>query len=586
MQYCKPLFLFSANHIINTGMKRMFILCALVTATLYAQAIEGGKTYRILSRKHPTQSLFIKDSQREAGADIVLWADADVPSGQWKAVTGTGDTFILQNIYSGNYATPMTRTAGGTFQTNTTRSNGQIVVAPVNESENLYRLQNTSKTLSLTAPSGDNGALPAWKATEEGDDAQEWIFEEVTPKTTFTAEMRDEMLDAYLAHHLHSRGGGFRTFYDGGWGEAEQLEVLLDAYETTQNNRYLNYARQVYSYFENKIGDDWTKGGSDGYNWFGYDFNDDVMWMIIAVTRMGLLAENKAYITVAKKNFDRIYTRAYIPFTGLLRWAESSGERYGTNSCINGPAEVAACYLAMGGCGEEYFEKARDLYASQRKNLTRGMATGQVWDSVVWDPETETVKSRNEWASTYNQGTMLGAACLLYLHYNDEQYMSDARKIMGYTKRELCDGYGIIRVCQDPDNPDLCGFKGILMRYVRLYVTALQQTSEKEWMLRNAMRAYCNRTPSGLTGTAWLTKATEETTVNPFACSTAASAAANAPIESDTENAIHDLHESDTHDVSSSAAYYSLAGVRLSSPPSRGIYIIRQGGKSMKTMVK
>ena len=565
-------------------MKQLLTIFFLCIYALVTQAIEIGKTYRITSKKYPTKSLFVTDSRREAETDIVLWTETDVPSQQWKVLSATGGTFVLQNVYTGMYLAPKSWIIGYSFQTTSTRNNGRIAIEAVDEDASLYLIHNIANNQGFSVTEDTDGSLPVLAKLDQSDEAQLWIFEEVEPKTSFTAAMRDEMMDAYVKHHLHSRGNTFKTFYDGSWGEAEQLEVLLDAYETTSNERYLTYARQVYSYFNNKVGGDWTKGGPSDYKWYGYDFNDDVMWMVIAVARLGYITGTKAYTNVAKKNFDRIYERAYIPFTGMLRWAEQTGDRYGTNSCINGPAEVAACYLGMSGCGEEYFEKARDIYAAQRKNLTINMATGKVWDNVIWDPGTEKVKSRNEWASTYNQGTMLGAACLLYLHYNDAQYLNDARKIMSYTKKELCDSYGIIKVCQDPTNQDLCGFKGILMRYVRIFVTDLQQTGYREWMLRNALRAYCNRTVAGLTGTAWLTKSTNETTTNPFGCSTAASAAVNAPIEAEGENAISILPESSPQPLSHSIELYSIDGKHLSTPPSRGIYLIRSCGITRKVL--
>lgn len=510
-------------------MKRFLLIALQLLVVLSIQAVGVGETYRVVSKKCINKSLFIKNSQREEGADVVLWTETNVPSQQWKVHSVTAETFALQNIYTGMYAAPRSRTAGSTFATSNTRSSGRVVITALDEESGIYRIMDSGKSLCLSVASDEDGVSVVWAAPDDEDEGQQWIFEPVEPQTAFNASLRETMVDDYLAHHLHSRGANYSTFYEGGWGESEQLEVLLDAYEATGLERYLTAAKQVYAYFNKCVTTDWTGGSSSsGYHWYGYDFNDDVMWQIIAVARLGWLSGNKSYTNIARRNFDRIYDRAFIPFTGLMRWAEQSGDRYGTNSCIAGPTEVAACYLGMSGCGEEYFEKARDIYAAQRRHLAQNMATGKIWDSLVWDPSTETVKSKNEWASTYNQGTMLGAACLLYDHYGDSQYLSDARKIMSYTKSDMCNDYGIIRVCQDPTNGDLCGFKGILMRYVRRFVLELNNNTYREWTLRNAFHAYCNRDEQGLTSTGWLAKSTAATTTNPFACSTAASAAANA----------------------------------------------------------
>ena len=508
-------------------MKRTFLIAFASLVALAAYALETEQTYRIVSKRFPTKSLFVKDSQRESDIDIVLWTETNVPSQQWRLTTSSNGQYVLQNVYSELFAAPKSKAVGATFSTNTSRTSARLAFEVVDETAGLYRILSNTKTVCLSVSTGEDGELPTWAKPDSMDQGQLWVFETVDAQTTFNTFMRDQMMDDYLKQHLQEKSGNYRTFSNGGWGEAEQLEVLLDAYESTGYERYLTAAKQVYSYFNSKVGSNWT-GGASGYNWYGYDYNDDVMWQIIAVARLGWLTKKSTYTNAAKANFDRIYQRAYIPFTRMMRWAEQTGDRYSTNSCIQGPTEVAACYLGMSGCGEEYFEKARDIYAAQREYLTQNMASGKVWDNVVWDPTTQTIKDQNEWASTYNQGTMLGAACLLYMHYGDVQYLSDARKIASYTKNNLCNSYGIIKVCQDETNGDLCGFKGILMRYVRRFVLDLKQPTYQEWMICNALLAYCNRNEQGLMGTGWLKKATLQSTTNPFGCSTAASAAVNA----------------------------------------------------------
>jgi len=524
-------------------MKHLLFSFALMCSVLAAQAgVEVGKTYRVCSKKYPTKSLFVKNSSLDLSADVVLWTETDVPAQQWTVCETTTEALALKNVHSGYYATPRTQNRNGTLRQNRTLSTARLLFEAVDEQAGLYHIMTNQGTFYLKAKTGEDGEAPAWDTKTEDDEGQLWLLEEVQPKTTLTADMRDEFMGQYLKQFCTSKGASLRTFGGGGWGEAEQMEVALDAYESTGNDSYLKAATYVYNYFKNNVGDSWNHlVYTDAYKWYGHDFNDDVMWEVIAVARLGWLTGNQTYVNAAKKNFDLIYERAYIPFTGLMRWAENSGDAYGTNSCIAGPTEVAACYLGMSGCGEEYFEKARDLYAAQRYTLANNMQTGKVWDSVVWDPATQQVKSKNEWASTYNQGTMLGAACLLYDHYGDRKYLSDAQKIMNYTRTDLCDANGLIKVCQDETNGDLCGFKGILMRYVRRYVLDLCQPAYQEWLRRNAMLAYSNRSPQGLTGTGWLTKATEETTKNGFGCSTAASALVNTPLGEVVKNGFDTL---------------------------------------------
>ena len=98
---------------------------------------------------------------------------------------------------------------------------------------------------------------------------------------------------------------------------------------------------------------------------------------------------------------------------------------------------------------------------------------------------------------------------------------------MSYTVKNLCNSDGIINVCQVNDG-DLCGFKGIFMRYARRYVLDLNVPKYQEWTLKNALQAYNNRDDRGLTTSKWLAKSTRDVTTNAFSSSTAASAAVNA----------------------------------------------------------
>ena len=560
--------------------------------------VEVGKTYRIVSLAAPTMSLFTQNSSLESSVNIVLWTETDVASQQWTLSGTLPETATFRNAYS-RLTLGLSKTAeGGTARQGGT--GGRWTLEAVNESENIYKLQQKSNGLYLTAITDEqgkytDGAVPQMAAATD-DLTQRWQFIEVEPKTTFTAAMREEMMDAYVKKAVESVGTNRQTFGKGGWGEAEQLEVVLDAYETTGRADYLTLAKNIYNYFNANVGTSWNKlVYTDSYHWFGHDFNDDVMWQIMAVARLGLLTgggKNNSYIRAAKRNFDIIYNRAYIPEVGLMRWAESSGDPWGTNSCIAGPTEVAACYLGFAGCGEEYFDKARELYQAQRYALAGNMSTGKVWDSVVWNPETMKVKSKNEWASTYNQGTMLGAASMLYKYYGETQYLSDARKIMSWTKSNLCDSKGIVNVCQGGDNHDLYGFKGILMRYVRRFARDCKQDTYKEWLLKNALHAYCNRSTEGVTPTAWLQKGTAENTTDDFGCSTAASAAVNVILDDDPALPYEEAPQYDAisqlpqETLAATPEYYDLSGRRMMKPSRRGTYVVRRGGKSTKVLIK
>ncbi|MBQ2168783.1 MAG: RICIN domain-containing protein, partial [Prevotella sp.] len=399
--------------------KKLFLgLCLLASCQMADAAVEIGKTYRIVPDGNDKKSLFVDNSSLAEKAPIVVWSETNVPAQQWEVVDAGGGNIALRNVYTGKYMDA----------TNIALSQRSQISAwtleAVDESNNAYLLKQGKYLRVISTVDG--------RQPQVSNNAQTWYFVEVEPQRTFDAKARQRMLDGFLHQYMQDKGSGYRTFVNGSWGEAETLEAILDCYEATGDRTFLNVFEACYNYMRYHVGTTWNSGTVvGGYDWFGYDFNDDVMWLIIAAARAYHLTGKLNYLNDAKRNFDLIWQRAYLGYVGLLRWAEYTGDRNGANSCINGPAEVAACYIAAGTGDESYYEKAKELYANHRKYLFVP-ATGQVYDSVVFDPNNVSVTSCNKWASTYNQGTMLGAAVLLYRHYGDAQYKQDADRIINY----------------------------------------------------------------------------------------------------------------------------------------------------------
>lgn len=465
----------------------------LAVAANAAAAVENGKTYRIVPDGNDKSSLFVRNASKADKTPVVVWTETNVPAQQWTIVPLEGETVALKNVYTGQYLD----TKDNMLVQNTLPAAWNLDA--VDEGDNEYNLRQKA-FLGVTGT--NDGQQPSLGKQ------MVWHFVEVEPQMSFDDRARQRMLDAFLEQYLQDKGNGYRTFINGGWGEAETLEAVLDFYEATGDRRYLGVFEACYDYMRYHVGPNWDGGSAvAGYNWYGYDFNDDVMWLIIAAARAYLITGKQSYLNDARRNFDLIWDRAYLGYVGLLRWAEHTGDRNGANSCINGPAEVAACYIGLGTGDESYFEKARELYSNQRKYLFETY-TGKVYDSVVLNPADGSITDRNTWASTYNQGTMLGGALLLYKHYGDEQYKTDASRIIAYAKTALCNSDGIVRVCQNADG-DFQGFKGILMRYAGLYSAHFNDAEYQTWIQANAFHAYNNVNSKGYGHSAWLTKAEE-----------------------------------------------------------------------------
>ncbi len=345
----------------------------------------------------------------------------------------------------------------------------------------------------------------------------------------FTEEMQDKLTDSFIQHYYKEAPVGHIIGSNGFWNDAEIIETFLDAYETSGDPRYEEISKQLILNFIHRYGREWSDNA----------YNDDITWMVLALVRAHKYFNEPDYLDLAKSNFAMMYDRAIQP-TGTLRWCEEASD-HGTNSCINGPAIVALCYLYEMTGEKDYLDKAQSLWNAQYYHLC-DLKSGHVKDCGEWSDDWKHFKIVNQWGSTYNQGTMLGSAVKLYALTGDPSYMDYADKVYEWSFRHLTtkEEPHIINVCQTAVG-DLCGFKGILARYVRLYAKETLKEAPLDWLAANALHAYGQRNSSGIVWSKWMTptpddfksfedKEYKDFGNNGFGASTALSAAYNAHI--------------------------------------------------------
>lgn len=252
------------------------------------------------------------------------------------------------------------------------------------------------------------------------------------------------------------------------WTWAEMLEMVLDVHRRTRNPKELKLFDELYRGFIAKHGKNWAKN----------DFNDDIMWMVIACTRAYLVTENKEYLAVARENFDLCYKRAYSSDLGGGLWWKVDNKM--KNACVNAPATIAAVLIYRATNNHGYLSKAKKLYQWQRSALFDSK-TGKVFDNIGHN------KKINHTAYTYNQGTFVGAAYLL------GQY-KDARLATDYTMKELCKNGYLPEYGEDGDG---AGFNGIGVRWIALYMRGRGlEASYEAWLQKNAEAAWLARRES------------------------------------------------------------------------------------------
>ena len=510
-----------------------FILLYLCMGTA-AMAFEDGQVIRLM---RGGRSLLVENSSLDAGKNALLWTETNTHSQRWMLEARTNGTFYLKNVYSqlylGGVSSAANKAVVGQIAKSNANARGTWELVPVEGAEGKYNIFiGTARKYALSSVEdiADGTGVTLLTVSTADPALIEWTVEvdEGAEPYGFSKSMRDDMMDKFKSRHYKKQNTGYSIDNGGWWGDAEMFETILDAYETTGKEEYATMFENLYTNFIARNKSTWYQKGVDGYN----EFNDDIAWMCIACTRAYLLTGTTKYLTTAKTNFNGMFKRADCYGNDLLQWKHGSGQ--GTNACINGPAAVCACYLAIATADMSYYEKARKTYMANRALLyefSGGNPTGKVWDSYD-----QASKNYNYWASTYNQGTSLGAAIMLYDYYGDPMFKSDADAIIKWTVKDMADSHGIIKVCQTVRG-DLCGFKGILMRYIRKYAEDMEQPEYYEWLARNAYHAWNNRNSGGITSSAWLTKAEEDfrhkegdeyKTFESFGNSTCLSAAFNA----------------------------------------------------------
>jgi predicted alpha-1,6-mannanase (GH76 family) len=290
----------------------------------------------------------------------------------------------------------------------------------------------------------------------------------VNTAVAFTSADADALLVAHTRAFYEIKDGRawFKDSTAGGkvsfWMRAEQMEMVLDAYERTTNWHQLTMFTNLFNGF---IAD-------HGRNWKRNEFNDDIMWMVIACTRGYLLSGDAAFLEAARTNFDECYARAFSSDIGGGLWWKT--DNMSKNACVNGPAAIAAALLSRACREPDYLTKATNIFLWE-KTMLFDPATGQIYDNIRRNGR---IGHR---AFTYNEGTFVGAANLL-------GYTNEAKLAATYTMNQLChDGvlpaYG--------DNGDAAGFNGICARWIaRFMYERGEQAVFEPWLQQNANAAW------------------------------------------------------------------------------------------------
>lgn len=315
----------------------------------------------------------------------------------------------------------------------------------------------------------------------------------------FTAIDAETMFQAHTKAFYQVTNGraSFKEMTDGGkasfWMRAEQMEMVLDAYERNHNSQPLVMFTNLFRGFL----------ADHGTNWSRNEYNDDIMWMVIACERAHLLTGNAEFRDVGRLNFDVCYARAISTNLGGGLWWKTNNQS--KNACVNGPAAIAAALLGRVTGDNKYLTIATNLFLWERATLFDPQ-TGRVFDNIRRDGRVA------RFALTYNQGTFVGAANLL-------GYTNDAMLAATFTMNNLCRN-GFLPAAGE--RGDGGGFNGIAARWIARFMKERgAQSTFEPWLQKNAEAAWqARRVSDNLCWSRW-PESTPDGSRHSWACSSA-----------------------------------------------------------------
>ncbi|KAG0585052.1 hypothetical protein KC19_3G253900 [Ceratodon purpureus] len=353
----------------------------------------------------------------------------------------------------------------------------------------------------------------------------------------FSEESKNAAIEAYnnafyvAADHrgyycVSTKDRGEPKRYAKFWSTCEQIEALEDACQRSSPKGaiYKGMIPELVNGLNHFV-----SGTSDWHTW--NNFNDDIMWGVIALVRAYELTgrSNKGFLDQAQIQFNEVWKRGFDMELGGGLWWKFNDSTKTKNACVNFPAIIAAMHLARNTENTGFLSQAEQLWSWSRRNLYNEK-TGQVSDHKASDGKLDTKPY------TYNQGTFIGAAYLLYLHTRTKDparatsYLDDCKLASSFTMERLTTKSGGVGILDNNEvsGDDGPGFKGIFARWCSVYAKETNNVRIKEWLTANANMAWKNRNHvTNLMGTKWQDPTPKDLTS--WECSSGLSITQNAP---------------------------------------------------------
>jgi predicted alpha-1,6-mannanase (GH76 family) len=258
------------------------------------------------------------------------------------------------------------------------------------------------------------------------------------------------------------------------WTQAVYWDLAMDTYKRTKDPAHLALISDIY------------QGGYNRYDHFNWNnkvvwfIYDDMMWWIVSLARAHQMTGNAEYLTYAVSGFQHVWDNSYDPVNGGMFW---DFNHTGKNSCITFPTVIAAMTLYKITGDKAYLDKAKDVFNWGVTNLYDN-TTGRVADNNI--------NGNKGWSDyTYNVGTFIGAAVMLYKETGEQTYLDNAKLAADYTQHKMSDKDGILPAEGDWNEQGV--LKAIFAHYIMTLITDASQQQYLPWIRKNINAAWGNR---------------------------------------------------------------------------------------------
>ncbi len=434
-----------------------------------------------------------------------------------------------------------------------------------------------------------------------------WTEEDVwTAYDAFYDNLIDKTRRIYKADtkqpSAHHRGNGYRDKDVSGcaaaiWCQAPYFDMAINAVKLADKSTTLTSAKK--RFYKNAMSYIY-KGEKVHYTNFNFDDNntnngwfiyDDIMWWTCALARAYEFDPSESdYLKYAEESFCRVwYGSKSVGDTGSYSDPTVSGQTGGMywqwqpiagpnpnkegdykSACINFPAICAMCTLYQivpeGRTAptdeyptyqtkEFYKEKAIEIYTWAKNHLVPN--SGRVADGMHGgNPEYSN--------HLYNQATYIGASCLLYKITGEQQYLTNAKQAVSYTKRMMCqkntDGIYVLPYENGYEQGIYCA---IFAQYMDMFINELGQGDFqdcKEWIRQNIQLAWNNRDARNLNNGKFNEKTADDEVVESYGASAMPALMLLFPANDSQTNGISQLKETK---CTADNTIYSIEGKAL-----------------------